>query len=90
MTEEGIFDPAHMVIDRAKWYRQWDEVKRTALQNTGGKSCVAINIDMFTDQLKTRYAGFLSAHFKEEFDSEGNKSSEGYKGNNVRLGMEKS
>lgn len=89
MTEEGIFDPAHIVIDRAKWNRQWAEVKRTALQNTGGKSCVAINIDKFTDQLKTRYAGFLSAHFKEEFDSQGNKSSEGYQGNNVRLGMEK-
>lgn len=89
MTEGNIFDPAHIGADRSKWCCRWEEVKRIALQNTGGKSCVAINIDTLTEQLKTRYAGFLSAHFKEEFDGEGNKSSKGYQGNNVRVGMEK-
>lgn len=89
MTEDNVFDPGHIATDRSKWCRQWEKVKATALQNTGGKSCVAIDIDMLTDQLKTRYAGFLSAHFKEEFDREGNKSSEGYQGNHVRAGMEK-
>lgn len=89
MTDEGIFDPAHIVVDRSKWCSRWSEVKRSALGNTGGKSCVAINLVKLIDQLKTRYAGFLSAHFNEEFDSEGNKSADGYQGNNVRVGMEK-
>ncbi len=89
MTDEGIFDPAHIVNDQSKWHNQWTDVKRSALSNTGGKSCVAINIEKLIDQLKTRYAGFLAAHFNEEFDGEGNKTADGYQGNNVRVGMEK-
>ncbi len=89
MTDEGIFDPAHIVVDRSKWCRHWSSVKRSALSNTGGKSCVVINLGKLIEQLKHRYVGFLSAHFNEEFDSEGNKSADGYQGNNVRVGMEK-
>ncbi|MCS3467916.1 integrase [Pseudomonas sp. JUb42] len=89
MHKASVFDPDIKIelnsIDL--WRSRWAKLRELALSNRGGKT-TAVDVSRFVNTLKTDYTGYLSAHFKEEFSSEGNSSGGGYSGNKMRPGME--
>lgn len=90
MKAAGLFAPkrARESSEMDAWRRRWHLARAKFLSRRGGAQCFVCNVDAFTDVLARRYAGWLSKHFEEEFDEEGNASGGGFSGNKVRRGME--
>lgn len=93
MRADGFFEPDANPDNQCKelWRKRWKAMRAQMLSHRGGgagASCVAVNINILIDNLKCRYANYLSTHFKEEFDSHGNTSGGGFVGNRVRKGSE--
>lgn len=89
MRLANLFAPDRKATEdeMASWRDRWADLKETILSNRGGKS-LAICTDRFIQTLKEDYSRYLSTHFKEEFNAEGNSTSGEYTGNNIRPGMQ--
>lgn len=90
MKFEGIFDPAKELSssETDRWRKRWVAVRQQILSNRGGAQATAIDVNEFVRMLANQYSEWLSKHFKECFDEEGNASGGGFRGKNVRDGVE--
>lgn len=89
MQEDGIFKtPTHDSSIQDVWRKKWVDMREKMLSNRGGSGSTVVSLDDFVADNARHYASFLSKHFKETFDWEGNAAGGGFLGKRVREGME--